>query len=241
MTERLRAKPSALALPLCALATLLACGGGGHSHRHADPVVTPRPEVVGKAPRMVTEPRAATLISGGKMFFATLGVRKGAEIKEPENLTSPISLVTEEAGGGGKLMSKRGALLPTFGYQAPDTPGTYHLVAAFGADPALKARVELKVEQAPPGLKATLMQRSVTVTAGKKVAFSARLAAGTPPVQLKVEEPNGGTIEANDERFPDQHIYKAPATPGTYHVLLTSAADPAVSDRAEVRVVADDY
>ena len=65
---------------------------------------------------------------------------------------------------------------------------------------------------------------------GEAHAFSARvrgLAGGA--LTWTVEEPEGGTVSA-------EGLYTAPAAPGTYHLSVCLAGDPAISATATLTV-----
>ena len=65
------------------------------------------------------------------------------------------------------------------------------------------------------------------VTAGKSIKLSAH---GSGGFTWMVQEAGGGTIDADG-------TYHAPATPGTYHLVATSTADPGKSASATIEVV----
>ena len=72
-----------------------------------------------------------------------------------------------------------------------------------------------KCSPIPSGFEVTLAP-ATPITAGKTVKLSTTSLGG---VTWSVQEADGGTIDADG-------TYHAPATPGTYHVIATSTADP---------------
>lgn len=130
--------------------------------------------------------------------------------------------VAEPYGGG--LRNSQG--LETV-YFAPGAAGTYHLVlrALRNDGRRLKQTVEIRVLPLP-----TLDPSSVEAAPNETVSFAASMKGmGRNTVTWAVEEAGGGEI-SEDGR------YRAPARPGTYHVIATSTLDPAVVARATVVV-----
>ena len=82
---------------------------------------TPLPEL----PQIVAEPSAATLIAGGTLVFTFLGVRHGSNVQDLPPDAS-LTIHPEEATDGtiSLVGSSAGSLVH---YEAPRTPGTYHL------------------------------------------------------------------------------------------------------------------
>jgi chitinase len=82
------------------------------------------------------------------------------------------------------------------------------------------------------------------VVAGKGADFAATVTgAPTSEVTWKVEEgDNAGEIKTRGAYAKEGDIslyatYTAPKTPGTYHLVATSTADPSKSASAEITVV----
>ena len=117
-------------------------------------------------------------------------------------------------------------------YQAPNTTGTYHVVAASHADPSTFQVATVSVA-APPGTGVTISvsPSSATTDACKTVSFSAAVAGGTTAgLTWSVREgASGGTITSAG-------LYTAPSTAGTYHVVATSPADPTRTGEATVTI-----
>ena len=77
----------------------------------------------------------------------------------------------------------------------------------------------------------TVTPHTAQLATGGTVAFTATVAGstGSQAVTWSVEEANGGIVDATGQ-------YTAPASPGTYHVLATSVADPTRTAAAAVNV-----
>ena len=92
-----------------------------------------------------------------------------------------------------------------------------------GAAPAPAAGQAVQVQVTPS---------STTVATGGTQAFAAQVTGtANTDVNWSVQEGGGGTVDASG-------LYTAPSTPGTYHVVATSAASPSTRTVAEVVVSA---
>ena len=123
-------------------------------------------------------------------------------------------------------------------YTAPATPGIYHLLVATHTTPVMKAKATITVAGAPPEESVTIDPANPQVRVGESVTFSAQVLGLTEPdpdtsVSWSVQESGGGEITADG-------VYTAPATPGEYHVVATSNANPDASAIARVEVLAPD-
>jgi uncharacterized protein YjdB len=135
-----------------------------------------------------------------------------------------VSWSVTEAGGG--------TLDATGLYTAPTTPGTYHVVATSVADPGKKATAPVTVEPELAPVSVSITPASAEVYTEATQAFTAAVTgAADTAVSWRVREANGGSIDAAGR-------YTAPSTPGTFHVVATSVADPSQSATATVRVTA---
>lgn len=131
--------------------------------------------------------------------------------------------------GGGKW-ERYGQGLPLVStrdiYLAPDR--SFIRVATFG-----RGVWELQ-PSAVVGVSVTVNPATATVKVGVTQTFTASVAgSANTAVTWSVQEAGGGTVSASG-------LYTAPATPGTYHVVATSAADPTRSATATVTVVSTD-
>ncbi|HXC16078.1 MAG TPA: kelch repeat-containing protein [Holophagaceae bacterium] len=132
-------------------------------------------------------------------------------------LLSPLWSVLEPSGG---LISSYGVYTP------PLTAGIYHVQAARSDVPSLIALATVTVP-----VQVMLDQESVSLLPGASLTFHAAI-TGTTDARLvwTVQEgASGGSVDANG-------TYTAPASPGTYHVLVVSPADPTAYDIATIQV-----
>jgi hypothetical protein len=152
----------------------------------------------------------------------------------PSGSTSFVAVVTgsvdtgvvwtiEEAGGG--TVDANGL------YVAPSTTGVFHVLATSRAAP-LAGRATVNVT-ATPTITVTIAQRTVSVSSLGTFTFAANVAgtSNTAVAWSVSEGAAGGAITAGG-------TYTAPATPGTYHVVAKSLADPTKTDTVPVIVVA---
>jgi len=161
-------------------------------------------------------PPAATTSRGGEVDFH-------ASMSGDSSLQAAgFSWSVEESGGGSVDASGR--------YIAPETSGTFHVVAKSVADPSVQAQASVTVES---GVTVSISPKNANVTVGASASFSATVtgtnAGDSTAVTWSVEEQGGGTID-------DSGTYVAPAATGTFHVVATSVADPSRSDTATVVV-----
>jgi hypothetical protein len=127
-----------------------------------------------------------------------------------------------EAGGGS--VSSAGL------YTAPATPGVYHLVATAHADASRTATATVTVTTAQ-GVSVLVSPKIASVPTTGSVQLGAAVSGtSNTAVTWQVTEPGGGTVSAAG-------LY-SPASAGVFHVVATSAADPASSDAATVTVTA---
>lgn len=129
-----------------------------------------------------------------------------------EDITREPEWEIEEPHGGGFLNS-RGFQVT---YVAPVSAGRYHLIlrATRPDGSHVKSVEEIRVLPDPQ-----IDPIQARVAPGGSLAFTARM-KGLPrnTVTWKVEEAGGGTIGEDGS-------YRAPQTPGTYHVTATSTLD----------------
>ena len=117
-------------------------------------------------------------------------------------------------------------------YTAPGTPGTFHVVATSVANPSQSARAAISVSQSS-NISVSVAPATVAAITGAVVAFTATVGGGAPgqstAVTWSVQEAGGGNVDGSGR-------YTAPATPGTFHVVATSVADPSRSGQATVAI-----
>jgi chitinase len=118
------------------------------------------------------------------------------------------------------------------------------LVAGAGAAVwILRSSLPGKTTAAPSSVIVAIVPASARVVAGKAFDFSATV-SGTDDAQVTwtVEEGvAGGRVvnrgaKADGGTVSSLGVYIAPRTPGTYHLMATSKADPRESASAEVTV-----
>ncbi len=142
-----------------------------------------------------------------------------------------VSGTTNTAVTWSVLEGSAGGAISTSGvYVAPTTPGTYHVVATSVADPSKSATATVNVV-ARPVVSVAITPIAPSLRMGATQQFSAQV-SGTSDTRVTwtVLQAQGGTISSSG-------LYTAPATPGTYHVVATSVADPSKSATATVRVL----
>jgi hypothetical protein len=112
-------------------------------------------------------------------------------------------------------------------YVAPATPGTYIVTATSVADTSKKATATVTVTALP--ISVAISPSTLTVDACAGQLFTATVTNSTnTAVTWAVVEAGGGTVMGG--------AYIAPSTPGIYHLVATSQADPTKTARATVTV-----
>ena len=184
-------------LALFAAAALFGCGGGGSS----TPAVPVSVQII---------PPKVTLGIGASLPFQT-------------KVTGSSSGVTYSV-----LEPNGGTITPTGVYTAPQTAGTFHVVATLSSDRSVTAIAEVDVGASAVSI--TISPTTATVLPGQTQTFTAAV-TGVPDtgVTFSVAEPTGGTITQSG-------VYTAPTTPGVYHVVAASTVDPAQTATATVTV-----
>src|SRR2546425_12048360 len=112
---------------------------------------------------------------------------------------------------------------------APQTTGTFHVIATSHADPSRSATATVTVQ--PGAVQVVVRPAAVTLAVNGTRRLAAQV-SGNPDTAVlwSVSEGNsGGTVDPTG-------LYTAPATVGTFHVVATSHADPAISATATVTV-----
>jgi hypothetical protein len=163
-------------------------------------------------------PAAVTLAAGASttLTATVTGTTSGQ--------STAVTWSVQESNGGSVTSAGR--------YTAPPTAGTFHVVATSAADPSRSASATVTVT---PPIVVSVTPATATVTTGGTVGFSATV-SGTSggqstAVTWSVLESGGGTVSASG-------AYTAPASPGTFHVVATSVADPSRQGTATVTVTA---
>ena len=103
-------------------------------------------------------------------------------------------------------------------YTSPQGTGTFHVVAANAANPSQFAEAEVVV--VPSSVSLTVSPSTTYLLSGETQQFNAQVAGTTnTSVTFAVEETGGGAVSSTG-------LYTTPATTGTFHVVVTSVADP---------------
>jgi Domain of unknown function (DUF1929)/Kelch motif/Bacterial Ig-like domain (group 2) len=114
-------------------------------------------------------------------------------------------------------------------YAAPQTTGTFHVIATSHADPSRSATATVTVR--PGAVQVVVRPAAVTLRVNGTRRLTAQV-SGNPDTAVlwSVSERNsGGTVDPTG-------LYTAPAAVGTFHVVATSHADPTRSAIATVTV-----
>jgi putative Ca2+/H+ antiporter (TMEM165/GDT1 family) len=163
-------------------------------------------------------PLTATVLEGGSLPFV-------ATVKGAANATVAWSVQEGTTGGS----------ITTLGvYTAPNTVGTYHVVATSAADPTASATAAVTIEQPPvisSSVSVAISPLTVTVAEAGSLSFVATVkGAANSTVTWSIQEgATGGSITSSG-------LYTAPNTSGTYHVVATSVADATASASAVVTI-----
>ncbi len=123
-----------------------------------------------------------------------------------------------------------GSITPDGNYTAPEAPGIYHVVAVSLEDPAVRAAAEVEVITLAV-ISVAIEPAALTLPPGGSHRFTASVSESdeTAVTWQIAEGEAGGSVNQEGE-------YTAPETPGAYHVVATSVADPAKRAEATVRV-----
>jgi hypothetical protein len=164
------------------------------------------------APVVITPP-TTTLAPGGTQLFTAVIPATG-----DTNMTWSI---TEGASGG--------TIDATGLYTAPTGAidgSVFHIVATSVAD-STKSATALVTIQAP--VTVTPQSANIRVNTTQLFTATVRATSSTNVTWTVLEGAAGGTIDVTG-------LYTAPATPGTYHVVAASAADPTQTGKATIIV-----
>ncbi|QRO01722.1 hypothetical protein JRI60_23205 [Archangium violaceum] len=154
-------------------------------------------------------------------------VDQGAVVEFSASVTgTPTTAVTWSVEGG----ANNGSITSSGIYTAPNTAGTYTILATSVADPTKKGSATLTVR--PIAVSLTPAQPSTHSTGSLTFSASVTGTKGSTAVTWSVE---GG---ANNGSIDGSGVYTAPSRGGTYTVVATSVADPSKKATAQVTVVA---
>jgi hypothetical protein len=161
---------------------------------------------------VAVEPSAVTLPQGGVQGFIAVTAATG---------TSITWSIAEGATGGS---------ITTAGmYTAPMSAGTFHVVATSVADTTKSASATVTVQLPPVAIAINPTTASVSGCNTARFAATVTNTSNTAVSWSVQEGTAGGTVDATG-------LYTAPSSPGTYHVVATSQADPTKTAIAAVTV-----
>ncbi len=157
-------------------------------------------------------PSAVTLPAGGSQTFtpAVTGT------------SNTVVMWSVREGAGSGTITSAGV------YTAPQALGTYHVIATSQADSSKTATATVTVP--PPSV--SISPKTVTMGPGGTLTFTATvIGLLNQTVTWTVQEgAAGGAITTGG-------VYTAPRATGTFHVMVTSVADPTKSDTAIVTIL----
>jgi pectate lyase len=164
----------------------------------------------------------------------TLARGESVSLEAVVNNTSDTAVLWSVAqGAAGGTISAAGV------YTAPQSSGTFTVVASSVADPRRSDSATITVVDAPapepqpeptPTVAIAVSPQAVSVLTGNSVQLVATVTGSTDAgVTWSVTESGGGSVSSTG-------LYTAPTTPGSYHVVATSHADPSRTSSAAVTV-----
>jgi fibronectin type 3 domain-containing protein len=165
-------------------------------------------------------PVVAIAIDPASSSVAALG-QEQLSARITGNANTAATWAVEETAGGSITSSGL--------YTAPNAAGTFHVLATSVADPTKTAEASINVG-APAVISVAISPFSASIAAGSTQQYIASVTNSTnTAVEWKVQETGAGTISADG-------LYTAPLQGGTFHIQVTSAADPTKSAVASVTV-----
>lgn len=186
---------------------------------------------------------ATSAADPGVTATATITVQSGVNITlSPQNPTiklgddvtftaavtgtsNPNAVITVQGTGSGGTITGAGV------YTAPDTPGTYTILAKAAAD-LTKTTTTTVVVIPGTEVRITSPTRQLIAIAGSTIDFKGKVVGNVNKnFTWSVVESGGGTITSNG-------VWTAPSTAGTYTIKATSTADSTKTATQTVKVVA---
>lgn len=179
-------------------------------------VSEPAPEPV----TVIVSPQSASVETGGLVSFT-------AVVTGATDTRVTWSVTGGEASG---TIDEAGV------YTAPETSGTYEVVATSVDDSTKSATSSVTVSSPPPPLgdvSVVVSPSTASIATGATLQLRASVtgAADTQVTWSVTGGAAGGSVTAGG-------LYTAPATAGSYTVVATSVADPTASDSATITVTA---
>ena len=161
---------------------------------------------------IIISPSVVTVFSNGRQGFT-------ATVTGTDN--TAVRWSVQEGAAGGSITSA-GA------YTAPQAVGTFHVIATSQADSTRSAMASVTV---PPVSVAITPETDTLGPSGQRTFVATVGGTNNTAVVWSVQEgAAGGAIDANGN-------YVAPSAQGTFHVIVTSVADPTMSAIATTTVV----
>ncbi len=189
-------------------AMLTGCGGGG-----AIPPPPPPPII-----SVEISPSTATLPPGGTQSFG-LSVTGNSQAA----VNAGVSWSVREGVAGGSVTN---AGL----YSAPQTAGTFHVVATSVADPSKSGSATITVTAPPVTVRVSPASETLGFRGQRDFDASVSGANNTSVTWSVQEGAAGGSVTSDG-------VYTAPSTLGTFHVVATSVANASASATATITVV----
>ena len=176
---------------------------------------------MGSSADLVVSPSPVSLEPGEALAFDATGNGTAG------NPSGSLTWSVEESDGG--TVDAAG------NYTAPETEGTFHVVAASTSD--ARRRTTATVEVRRRGIRVRITPSATSLSTGDSTTFTALVrgtrAGQSTAVNWSVQEgASGGAIDASGS-------YTAPVNPGTFHVVAASVADPSKKATAAVTVTTD--
>lgn len=170
---------------------------------------------IGETEEVEVTPATATLTTGGSRSFS-------CKVGSSASAACTWSVLEGPPGGS---VTRSGV------YTAPAAEGTYHVVATSRAEPSKTASATVTVTASSGSVAVTINPTTATLTTGASQTFSCGVIGSTDwACTWSVQEgSSGGSVTSGG-------VYTAPTTPGTYHVVATSNADPSKTATATVTV-----
>jgi hypothetical protein len=200
-----------------ATCTVVATSQADASRSASATVTVSPPQVVSVA----VSPAATSVLAGGSVTFTATVTGTVAGQSSAVTWSVPA--------GAGSIASQTGA------YVAPATAGTYVVTARAVADATRTGTASVTVTvppPPPPAVAVSISPASVTLDACRGQVFTATVTnASNTAVTWSVVEAGAGTVTNG--------AYVAPGTPGTYHVMAVSQADPTRTAQATITVGAE--
>ena len=189
------------------------------------PVLCAAVAIAGCGGDAVQDPAAPIISIAVSPRTATVGLGQSIRIAATVDGTDNAGVVWSVSEGAAGSVAADGT------FTATGSAGVYHVVATSAADPSRSDRCEVTVTLAPQVI-VTVSPATRALLVGASTQFTATVSGSADTaVTWSVTEAGGGVVGATG-------TYVAPSTPGTYHVVATSRADPTRKGQATATVTA---